>query len=160
MQYGCRCLTTHCTDLYGIWPRAANRSQIRRAEYRREQSRTSHHSTIPASPPNRVPCSTGVAASPRTVLTCTEYGHAWRTVVKSDRDSMDAYRAVLLVTVRYRHPCLTSYCAVPVSRPRSAPYRPVQNLAARSKPKPNQTGRVQRHTGQDHSLQYNTGIPV
>jgi len=56
VQYRCRRLAAHSTDLYGIWPRAANRSQIRCVEYGLVQGSTARHSTIPAYPPHRTPC--------------------------------------------------------------------------------------------------------
>jgi len=157
VQYRCRSLAAHHTDLYGIWPRVANRSQIRPAQYGHVPCTTACHTTILVSLPNRVPCSTGVAASACTVPTCTESGRARQTVAKSDWDCTDAYCAVLLVTVRYRYSRLTTYCVVPVSPPRRALYRPVRKLAARSDPKPYQAGFVRTRTAQYRSTQCDTG---
>ena len=82
------------TDLYGIWPRAANRSLIRLGWYGHVLRSTARQSTIPVSPPSRVLCSTGVAASPHTVPISTEYG-------RLSQIGLELYGPILRSTARH-----------------------------------------------------------
>jgi hypothetical protein len=117
-RYRCLRLAVHHTDLYGIWLRVVNRSQIRPESYQKVLRSTAQCSTIPVSPPDRVPYSTDVATSPRTVPICTEYGRCSQIRLK-------LYGHVLHST--------SQRSAVPVSPPRRAPYLSVRNIAAEAK---------------------------
>ena len=151
VQYRCCRLAVHRSELYGVWQRVANRSQIRLELYGHVLHGTARHSRILVSPPNCVPCST---EWPRRVPTCSESGCAQRIEAQSDWNCTDAYCTVLLVTVRYWCPCLTAYHVAPNGH---IHYRPVWNLAVRSESKPNQTGIVQTRTARYRLVQCNTG---
>jgi hypothetical protein len=100
-----------CTE-YG------SRSQIRPKTYQKVLRGTAQSSTIPVSPTDRVPYSTDVATSPRTVPICTEYGCCSQIRLK-------LYGHVLHST--------SQRSAVPVSPPHRAPYLSVRNIAAEAK---------------------------
>jgi len=113
MQYRCCRLPTHRSEPYGVWPRVANRSQIRLELYGCVLHGTTRHSTIPVSRFNCVPCSTGVAVSPYTVPTCSESGRAQRIEAQSDWNCTDVYCTVPLGTVQYRHGHCAAHSASP-----------------------------------------------
>ena len=63
-------------------PNQTGRVRTRTAQYRSSQ----YDTCVPASPRT---VQSGVAASPRTVPTCTEYGRSRQTEAKSDGQSTD-----------------------------------------------------------------------
>jgi hypothetical protein len=113
-RYRCLRLATHRTDLYGIWLRVANRSQIGPESYQKVLRSTAQCSTIPVSPPDRVPYSTDVATSPRTVPICTEYGRCSQIRLKLYEhvlhSTLSAQRSTSVPTSPCTVPICTEYC--------------------------------------------------